>query len=98
MDSEDKNFLLYNVFTPAELKEIVEHKEQKCPQPSKDIIRFLNKFNKSTSEQLREVLKNNNTFSKYFDSEEDWVIHTVYSLLREYENGNMDRKHKEVWY
>lgn len=98
MDPDGKNFLSYNVFTHAELKEIVEYKEQKRPQPSKDFKCFLNKFNKSTSEQLREALKNNNTFSKAFDPEEDWAIYTVYSLLREYEGGNLDRKHKEVWY
>ncbi|KAI7904176.1 uncharacterized protein BX663DRAFT_432103, partial [Cokeromyces recurvatus] len=73
MDPDDKNFLLYNVFTHAELKEIAEYKEQK-------------------------LLKNNNTFSKAFDPEEDWVIYTVYSLLREYESGNLDCKHKEAWY
>lgn len=45
IDADDKKVLSYNMFTHAKLKDIVEYKEQKRPQPSKDFKRFLNKFN-----------------------------------------------------
>lgn len=40
MDPDDQNFTLYKVFTPAELKEITQYKEQKRPEPSKDLLIF----------------------------------------------------------
>ena len=39
---------------------------------------------------------------KDYDNEDkvdiDWVNHVIYSLVREYENGNLDRGHKEACY
>lgn len=52
--SDNKNFTLQKVLAPTESKKITEYKEQKRPEPSKDLLIFLNKFKKNTSKDLRE--------------------------------------------
>ncbi|KAI9351864.1 hypothetical protein BD770DRAFT_445613 [Pilaira anomala] len=50
----------------------------------------------------RDALGNNHTFELDYKKEEsfdkDWINLVVSSLVREYENGDMDRCHNEQWY
>ncbi|KAI9485246.1 MAG: hypothetical protein EXX96DRAFT_603610 [Benjaminiella poitrasii] len=86
MDPDNVNYTIYNVFTAAELEETESHNIKKRPQPSEKFKLFLNRFNKSNTEDTP------------FDAENDWVVYAIYSLLREYKNGNLERKHNEAWY
>lgn len=97
MDPNDKNYTIYNVFTAAELEEIANHKSKKRPQSSEK-FKLLSRFNTTYIEELREAFKTNHVFNTPFDAENDWIVYTIYSLLREYENGNLERKHNEAWY
>ncbi|KAG2190961.1 hypothetical protein INT46_006819 [Mucor plumbeus] len=102
LDPYDKNYMLYNVFTRNELKEIIDYKKKTTPSPSDELITFLNRFNLDSTENIRAALGKNNQFKANFDSQkdadEDWIVHTIYSLLREFEYGNMERSHREAWY
>ncbi|KAI8072018.1 hypothetical protein BDF21DRAFT_439730 [Thamnidium elegans] len=102
LDPYDKNYMLYNVFTRDELKEIIDYKKKTTPSPSDELIAFLNRFNLDSTEKIRAALGKNNQFKANFDSQkdadEDWIVHTIYSLLREFEYGNMERSHREAWY
>ncbi|KAI9478322.1 MAG: hypothetical protein EXX96DRAFT_619247 [Benjaminiella poitrasii] len=63
---------------------------------------FLSKYNKNSTAQLRDALGNNHTFQLDYNKEEnfdkDWINLVVFSLVREYGNGNMDRYHNEQWH
>ncbi|KAG1455988.1 hypothetical protein G6F56_006937 [Rhizopus delemar] len=102
LDPYDQNYLTYNVFTRDELQEIVDYEKKTKHLPSDELIRFLNQFNLDSTEKIRVALGKNNMFKAQFDSQkdadEDWIIHTIYSLLREYEYGNMEKSHSEAWY
>ncbi|KAI7889393.1 uncharacterized protein EV154DRAFT_467451 [Mucor mucedo] len=102
LDPYDKNYIMYNVFTRDELQEIIDYKKKTTPLPSDELITFLNQFNLDSTEKIRAALGKNNQFTLDFDpqkdADKDWIIHTIHSLLREFEYGNMDRSHSEAWY
>ncbi|CEP13683.1 hypothetical protein [Parasitella parasitica] len=98
MDPDDANYTKYNVFTPAELEEIRTYNEKKLPLMTSDLKNHLLAFNKSNAKDIRNVLKANNTFDDKFDSDEDWINCTMYSILRQYEAGNMMKPHCESWF
>lgn len=60
---------------------------------SSDLKNHLLVFDKSNAKDIRNVLKANNTLDDKFDSDEDWINCTMYSILRQYEAGNMIKPH-----
>jgi hypothetical protein len=42
-------------------------------------------------------LKAQNTFDDY-NPDKDWINYVIYSILRQYEAGNMNKPHLESWY
>lgn len=102
IDPYDKNYTFYNVFTQDELQEIINHKKKSLPKPPDSLKLFLNQYNQDSTAKLRAALGNNHTFHYDYNKEEsfdkDWINLVIFSLVREYENGNMDRPHNERWY
>ncbi|KAI8993547.1 hypothetical protein BDB01DRAFT_703068, partial [Pilobolus umbonatus] len=86
IDPDDANYTKYNVFTPAELEEIRTYNEKKLPLMTSDLKNHLLAFNKSNAKDIR------------FDSDEDWINCTMYSILKQYEAGNMMKPHCESWF
>ncbi|CAO3644922.1 unnamed protein product [Mucor hiemalis] len=81
------------MFTPAEVEEIRTYNEEKLPLMTSDLKDHLLAFNKSNAKDIRNVLKDNNTFDDNFDADKDWINCTMYSILRQYEAGNMMKPH-----
>ncbi|KAG1170218.1 hypothetical protein G6F70_007725 [Rhizopus microsporus] len=98
MDVADLNYVQYDVFTEEELDEISTFEEKELPMPPDAILQHMNHFNLTSANQLRTALNNNHTFYNNPDKDIDWINHTIYSLVREYESGNMKRTHSETWY
>jgi hypothetical protein len=98
MDVADLNYVQYGVFTEEELDEISTFEEKELPMPPDTILQHMNHFNLTSENQLRTALNNNHTFYNHLDKDIDWINHTIYSLVREYESGNMKRTHSETWY
>lgn len=102
IDPYDKNYTSYNVFTEEELQEIINHKKKSFPKPPDSLKRFLNQYNQDSTAKLRTALGNNHTFHSDYNKEEsadkDWITLVIFSLVREYENGSMNRPHNERWY
>ncbi|KAI8880320.1 hypothetical protein K501DRAFT_275732 [Backusella circina FSU 941] len=94
--------MLYNVFTRDELEEMTDYKKKTAPLPSVKLQKFLSKFNLYSTEKIRAALGENNLLRVEFDSQKDadkdWIIHTIHSILREFEYGNMKRSNREAWY
>lgn len=84
LDPYDKNHMLYNVFTRDELNEIIGYKKNTTPSLSDELITFLNRLNLDSTEKIRTALGENNQFKANFDcqkgADEDWIVHTIYSL------------------
>ncbi|KAG1509206.1 hypothetical protein G6F52_011190 [Rhizopus delemar] len=91
IDIDDKNYDLYNVFTLTEINEIRTFKPKPLPVLPKDIKKILNQFNVTTSNEIRQKLCEISTFSNKFNyknqHDKDWIVFTIYSLLRQYESG-----------
>lgn len=102
IDPYDSNYTTYNVFSQNELQEIIDYQKKSLPTAPDSLKLFLNKYNKNSTAQLRNALGKNHTFQLDYKKEEsfdkDWINLVVYSLVREYENGNMNRFHNEQWY
>lgn len=102
IDPYDSNYTTYNVFSQNELQEIINYQKKSLPTAPDSLKLFLNKYNKNSTAQLRAALGNNHTFQSDYNKEEsfdkDWINLVVFSLVREYENGNMDRYHNEQWH
>lgn len=102
IDPYDDNYISYNIFTREELEEIVMYQKKKYPIPSDELKLFMNKYNLDNTEEIRAALEKYHTFQSDYNKDKnadrDWVNFVVYSLVREYENGNMDRPHHEAWY
>lgn len=98
MDPNDANYTKFNVFAPEELEEIRTHNEKKLPLMSPKLKKHLMAFNKNSSKDVKQVLKANNTFDDSCDPDKDWVNYVTYSILRQYEAGNMTKPHRELWY
>ncbi|KAG1547275.1 hypothetical protein G6F46_009446 [Rhizopus delemar] len=63
---------------------------------------ILYNYNQDSTAKLRAALGKNHAFHADYNKDEgidkDWINLVVFSLVREYENGNMDRPHNEQWY
>ncbi|KAG0975661.1 hypothetical protein G6F29_011371 [Rhizopus arrhizus] len=102
IDLYDKNYTSYNVFTEEELQEIINYKKKSFPKPPDSLKKILNQYKQDSTAKLRTALGNNHTFHSAYNKEEsadkDWITLVIFSLVREYENGNMNRPHNERWY
>ncbi|KAI8636323.1 hypothetical protein BD408DRAFT_426326 [Parasitella parasitica] len=102
IDPYDSNYTTYNVFSQNELQEIINYQKKSLPTAPDSLKHFLNKYNKKTTAELRFALGKSHTlhadYNKDESFDEDWINSVVYSLVREYEHGNMARCHHEQWY
>ncbi|KAI9258465.1 hypothetical protein EDC94DRAFT_661010 [Helicostylum pulchrum] len=78
------------------------NKSKGFPKPPDFLKFFLNQYNQVSTSKLRTALGNNHTFHSDYSKEEsadkDWITLVIFSLVREYENGNTNRSHNERWY
>lgn len=84
--------------TKEELDERSKFEEKELPMPPNTILQHMNHFNLISANQIRTALNNNHTFYNHSDKDIDWINPTIYSLVREYESGNMKRTHSEMWF
>lgn len=98
MDPEDNNYTILDVFTQAELQEIRTYNEKQLPLMTSELKEHLMAYSKNNAQDIRRALRIHNTFDDDDDSDKDWINHTIYSILRQYEAGNMEKDHLEAWY
>lgn len=95
-------YIANNVFTQEEIDEILSYKNIKPVQLPGDIKEYLNRFNLQSTAEIRKVLYEKQSWEENFDRKKhfdlDWIKHSVYTLVREYENGSLKKDHSEDWY
>ncbi|KAG0899585.1 hypothetical protein G6F33_013194 [Rhizopus arrhizus] len=101
-DTRDRNYKTYEVFSPAELDEIKAFEEKKLPIMPTELRDYINSFNKNSIQELRRQIVQSQEFDQEYSHKDshdyDWVRFTIYSLLREYEAGSLNKEHREAWY
>ncbi|KAI8069862.1 uncharacterized protein B0P05DRAFT_639400 [Gilbertella persicaria] len=102
-DPGDSELYVKNdVFTEEEIEEIKAYKNFKPIQLPDDIKQYLNKFNCQSTADIRKALNEKQSWEECYDREKhfdlDWIKHSVYTLVREYENGSLKKDHLENWY
>ncbi|KAG1124327.1 hypothetical protein G6F42_009721 [Rhizopus arrhizus] len=91
------------VFTPQEIEEIKTYRNtgmgKELPD---DFKKYLNKLNCQNSSEVRDVLNETQEWEKSYNRSKsfdlDWIKHSIYTLLREYEDGSFEVDHNEQWY
>ncbi|KAG0908193.1 hypothetical protein G6F33_009912 [Rhizopus arrhizus] len=91
------------VFTPQEIEEIKTYRNagmgKELPD---DFKKYLNKLNCQNSSEVRDVLNETQEWEKSYNRSKsfdlNWIKHSIYTLLREYEDGSFEVDHNEQWY
>ncbi|KAI7897392.1 uncharacterized protein EV154DRAFT_489858 [Mucor mucedo] len=77
-----------SLLSKEELHKILKFEEKKLPLPPLHVVKLMDKYNLKTTTDIRSALKRNHILKYNPDKYIDWIIYTVYGLLREYEIGN----------
>lgn len=102
IDTEDKTYMKYGIFTKEELEKIKkENSVLNSISICKELRDYINVFNCNTTQAVRQSLNKRHRWEfedydikKYHDF--DWVKHAVYTLMREYESGSLQKSRKEL--
>ncbi|KAG1145006.1 hypothetical protein G6F37_012212 [Rhizopus arrhizus] len=91
------------VFTPQEIEEIKTYRNAGMGKElSDDFKKYLNKFSCQNASEVRDALNETQEWEKSYDRSKsfdlDWIKHSIYTLLREYEDGSFEFDHNELWY
>jgi hypothetical protein len=80
------------------MEEIKAYKSHKLKELPGD-IKYLNKFNCKSTTDIRKVLNEKQSWEECYDREKhfdlDWIKHSVYTLVRGYENSSLMKDHLE---
>ena len=104
LDLNDLDIYVKNeVFTPQEIEEIKTYRNagmgKELPD---DFKKYLNKLNCQNSSEVRDVLNETQEWEKTYNRSKsfdlNWIKHSIYTLLREYEDGSFEVDHNEQWY
>lgn len=103
IDPEDKTYIKEGVFTEQEISEIKSTRlKDYIERLPEDFAEYLNKFNLSSTEELREQLRIVNGWESHYNIDEshdlDWVKHTIHTYVRLYESQALENMHEESWY
>lgn len=102
VDTSDRNWAKYEVFTDNELNEIRLYNQKKTPEMPKELRDYLNRFNKTTTSSIRQEIFKKMDMDEDFDPEQhfdyDWIRNTCYNLLMEFEAGSLKVPHNEEWF
>ncbi|KAG1373919.1 hypothetical protein G6F61_009767 [Rhizopus arrhizus] len=96
------SYIENNVFTLEEIQEIEAFKPKEFERLPNEIREYLNKFNCQSTNALRSVLYEKQSWEENYQRDQhfdlDWIKHSVYTLLRQYESGSLKKDHLENWY
>lgn len=99
---DSESYIKNDVFTEEGIEEIKAYKSPKPKEIPDDIKQYLNKFNCQSTADIRKILNEKQSWEKCDDREKhfdlDWIKHSVYTLVREYENNSLMKDHLESWY
>lgn len=102
IDTNDKNWMDYAVFSKNELDEINLYNQKHTPIMSKPLRDYLNQYNKTTTSDIRKEVFKQMEMDENFNPKEhfdyDWIRNTCYNLLMEFEAGSLQTSHNEEWY
>lgn len=102
VDTSDRNWIKYEIFTDNELSEISLYNQKQTPEMPKALRDYLNQFNKTTTGSIRQEIFKNMEMDKNFDPKQhfdyDWIRNTCYNLLMEFEAGSLKIPHNEEWF
>jgi predicted nuclease of restriction endonuclease-like RecB superfamily len=100
--NDSESYIKNGIFTKEEIEEIKIYKSPKPIVLPDDIKQYLNKFNRQSTADIRSVLNEKQSWEEYYDHKKhfdlDWIKHSVYTLVKEYENGSLMKDHLENWY
>ncbi|ORZ15301.1 hypothetical protein BCR42DRAFT_416826 [Absidia repens] len=102
LDPTDSTYQINGVFTEQELHEIVSYHKKPMAQLPVDLRDYMDSFGENECSALRKKLFSNWPWQESYDplkhGEFDWVMNTVYNLIREYEARSFAVDHLEGWY
>ncbi|KAG1474789.1 hypothetical protein G6F56_000140 [Rhizopus delemar] len=102
IDPSDVSYIHHNVFSQAELEEIIDMSKKAFPDIPEQLRDCINSFNKNNTTDLRQSILIKQPWDEHYDSithgDFDWVQNTVYNIVRLYESNDLQRPHLEQWY
>ncbi|KAI8576492.1 hypothetical protein K450DRAFT_256424 [Umbelopsis ramanniana AG] len=98
----DSTWLQLDVFSKDELDEISTLRYNHLPALPRDLMEYINEFNLTDQQQIRETLWKQRPFDASYDQKEsfdkDWARNVIHSILMEIECRQLSQDHLESWY